>query len=74
MPIYKCKINVKIWEESEIEETVEVDALDEPTAEDDALTIVDQMQSNPDPWLDVPIMLSHSFEFEVEDVEEIKKL
>ena len=61
MPKYKCKVKVKIWEESEIEETIEVDAPDEPTAEDDALTIVDQMQSNPDLLISFRISAMESF-------------
>ena len=71
MPKYKCKVKVKIWEESEIEETIEVDAPDEVTAEDDALTIANEMKSNSQPWLDMPRVISEYFEFEVEDVEEI---
>ena len=71
MPKYKCKVKVKIWEESEIEETIEVDAPDEVTAEDDALTIANEMKSNSQPWLDMPRVISEYFEFEVEDVEEV---
>ena len=71
MPKFKCKVKVKIWEESEIEETIEVDAPDEVTAEDDALTIANEMKSNPQPWLDIPRVISEYFEFEVTDVEEV---
>ena len=71
MPKFKCKVKVKIWEESEIEETIEVDAPDEVTAEDDALTIANKMKSNPQPWLDIPRSTSVDFEFESMDVEEI---
>ena len=71
MPKFKCKVKVKIWEESEIEETIEVDAPDEVTAEDDALTIANEMKSNSQPWLDMPRVISEYFEFEVEDVEEV---
>ena len=71
MPKFKCKVKVKIWEESEIEETIEVDAPDEVTAEDDALTIANEMKSNPQPWLDIPRVISEDFEFEVTDVEEV---
>ena len=71
MPKYKCKVKVKIWEESEIEETIEVDAPDEVTAEDDALTIANEMKSNPQPWLDMPRSTSVDFEFEVKNVDEI---
>ena len=44
------------------------------TAEDDALTIADQMKSNPAPWLDIQRKTFYDFEFEVEDVEEINDL
>ena len=71
MPKFKCKVKVKIWEESEIEETIEVDAPDEVTAEDDALTIANEMKSNSQPWLDMPRVISEYFEFEVENVEEL---
>ena len=71
MPKFKCKVKVKIWEESEIEETIEVEAPDEVTAEDDALTIANEMKSNPQPWLDMPRVISEDFEFEVEKVEEV---
>ena len=71
MPKFKCKVKVKIWEESEIEETIEVDAPDEVTAEDDALTIANEMKSNSQPWLDMPRVISEYFEFAVENVEEV---
>ena len=71
MPKFKCKVKVIIWEESEIEETIEVDAPDEVTAEDDALTIANEMKANPQPWLDMPRSTSVDFEFESMDVEEI---
>ena len=70
MPKYKCKVKVKIWEESEIEETIEVDAPDEVTAEDDALTIANEMKASPQAWLDIPRATSLDFEFEVDEVEE----
>ena len=66
-----CKFKViRSWEESEIEETIEVDAPDEVTAEDDALTIANEMKASPQVWLDMPRSTSVDFEFEVEDVEE----
>ena len=72
MPKFKCKVKVKIWEESEIEETIEVDAPDEVTAEDDALTIANEMKASPQAWLDMPRTTSVDFEFESMDVEEIE--
>ena len=39
MPKYECKVKILITETSEIIEKIEVDAPDEVTAEDDALTI-----------------------------------
>ena len=54
MPKYECKIKVLITETSEIIEKIEVEAPDEITAEDDALTIANEMKANPQPWLDMP--------------------
>ena len=73
MPKYECKIKVLITETSEIIEKIEVDAPDEVTAEDDAITIANEMKNNPQPWLDIPRekTIEDIFEFEIIDTEEI---
>jgi len=73
MPKYECKIKVLITETSEIIEKIEVDAPDEVTAEDDALTIANEMKNNPQPWLDIPRekTIEDIFEFELMDIDEI---
>ena len=55
----------------DFEETIEVDAPDEVTAEDDALTIANEMKASPQAWLDMSRLTSVDFEFESMDVEEI---
>tara|TARA_Y100000768_G_C23880051_1_gene634771 strand:- start:67 stop:285 length:219 start_codon:yes stop_codon:yes gene_type:complete len=72
MPKYECKVKILITETSEIIEKIEVDAPDEVTADDDALTIANEMKANPQAWLDTPRMTTmENFEFEIIDTEEI---
>ena len=73
MPKYECKVKILITETSEIIEKIEVDAPDEVTAEDDALTIANEMKNNPQPWLDIPRekTIEDIFEFELMDIDEI---
>lgn len=71
MPKYECTVKIIITETSEIEEKIEVNAPDESTAEDDALTILNEMKNQSQEWLDIPRLQTTDFEFEVEDIEEI---
>ena len=73
MAKFMCKVKVLITETSEIIENIEVEAPDEVTAEDDAITIVNEMKNNPQPWLDIPRekTIEDIFEFEIIDTEEI---
>ena len=72
MPKYECKVKILITETSEIIETIEVDAPDEVIADDDAITIANEMKANPQEWFDTPRMTTmEDFEFEVMDINEI---
>ena len=72
MPKYECKVKILITETSEIIEKIEVDASDEVTAEDDAITIANEMKLDPQAWLDIPRMTTwEDFEFEVMGIKEL---
>ena len=72
MPKYECKVKILITETSEIIEKIEVNAPDEVTAEDDAITIANEMKNTPQAWVDTPReTTTEEFEFEIIDTEEV---
>ena len=72
MPKNECKVKILITETSEIIEKIEVNAPDEVTAEDDAITIANEMKNTPQAWVDTPReTTTEEYEFEIIDTEEI---
>ena len=71
MPKYLCTVNAQIHIIKEITDTIEIEALDEVQAEEDAETAAQLMEKS---WLEHPELDYKEFyeeiEFKVEEIEE----